>query len=1092
MKESKARLERMLWCFLAAAACLASGEARAICSSGSACYLNVQPIDVCPSPTSTQAANLSFTGSISGTTLTLGSAASGTGTLAAGQMITGQGIPGLTFITTLASGTLGTKGSTYTVNNSASVSNIAITATNTVTSVPLNANPSGCAAFNANSPTNSTPPSYPTNWIGFTETGTTDLNCPPTTGSCKGHEVTEDVWTKAGINIAWLPMVYYNNATYQEINDITLNASGTNYTSVLFQTLTQQTPTGSACGGATPIPPLNPSPLVLNMFFVSSLTPMSTSTSETLESAGSAIYGLGWVGCNGMAISAATFPTGKNPVLRTDVLAHEIAHNCGLNHADTYNPIPSGSTNPPSLDLVTAGNDRTSPSSVSAAFAALNASSQSSQADQIDTSSGSDAVTGAPWDGSAGTTGQVNECMSSSFAQTTKASNTTVSDPAGSDLVTFNTSLSGNGPNVTLIELTVTLDQDLQADPAHTPTFTTNTADNYVSSSVLYTGSASNPLCSGGGTTCLVTMFNKAPPGPGLPSTAGNLIFTWGIKNSPLLPPGGTALSHICITYLFSNGQMPTSCVTQSGTSGTASSTSPTPTSQQQSNSGLFQTYAQTNLNGSKPCALGTETSETLPNGCPVPLLADADPSQQPGSLPASPATFNSCLPAVSMSAMMQSTNNTVTAYVPNAAWTTYGTTGLQVVPIEPASPVAAPSSISIPNYVNSCASNSSTGQTVCTGNSPDTSNHDVYLLSGTSLTGTLRSGSTGSASFNGGSCQTCSVAINPSTNMAALSMALGGDPSLNPTSGTGLQFLDLNHNTFSSPIPAYNYISVQPSWDPTLNLILSPNEAGVYDLFNTSALPSSIPSGMPTVSAPEFASTPLIMGGPPGYLGSGSYSPQQFESAAEDCTTGISVALGDYYGYLHLANLSQANFNSGSPGSWSAPQQYVYLPEFAQNYEGGYPAENNVIVVAPGSHLAVVTGDFGINTFGVVLLPSTSGETPPNVVDYVAAVLPNTPDQCPWSSGLDPHTVTGYVSPNSHKAYALMASAPVGSPSYLAVVDMAALLAAPRYNNGFGPNNVCQVGQTDSCPDGSPPVDLVASGIVRYVATGNPTCTIE
>lgn len=351
-------------------------------------------------------------------------------------------------------------------------------------------------------------------------------------------------------------------------------------------------------------------------------------------------------------------------------------------------------------------------------------------------------------------------------------------------------------------------------------------------------------------------------------------------------------------------------------------------------------------------------------------------------------------------------------------------------------------------------------------------------------MTNTLTSGATGSVNFfNDGPCQNCNVTINQSTNTALINMALGADNGGGTPSGTGFQFLDLTHNTFSSPIMASNHISVQASWDPILNLILSPNDFnGAYDLFKTSAVLPPITSGQ-SISVPEYANTPLL--GVPPYA-----FPYYFELAAEDCTTGIALGLGEtssgFYGYLYLADLTQANFTSGSPGSWTAPAQFVFLPEF-QGTEN--QVEDNEIVVAPGSQLALVTGDFFINNFGVVQLPSPAtfdGGTP-NIVDYVAAILPRTPDYCTWSSGVDPHTATAYVSPNSHKAFGLMAnSAP---PDYLAVVDMAALLAAPRYNNGSGPNNVCQADQTSGpCSNGAPPVDLLASGIVRYVATGNPT----
>ncbi len=80
----------------------------------------------------------------------------------------------------------------------------------------------------------------------------------------------------------------------------------------------------------------------------------------------------------------------------------------------------------------------------------------------------------------------------------------------------------------------------------------------------------------------------------------------------------------------------------------------------------------------------------------------------------------------------------------------------------------------------------------------------------------------------------------------------------------------------------------------------------------------------------------------------------------------------------------------------------------------GGLAAGTNGIAVAPGTHLGIVTGEFGGNVEGVIQLPSTSGSGTPAVVDYVAFTVPNTPADAPWAEGFDPHTVTAYVSPNS------------------------------------------------------------------------------
>ena len=105
---------------------------------------------------------------------------------------------------------------------------------------------------------------------------------------------------------------------------------------------------------------------------------------------------------------------------------------------------------------------------------------------------------------------------------------------------------------------------------------------------------------------------------------------------------------------------------------------------------------------------------------------------------------------------------------------------------------------------------------------------------------------------------------------------------------------------------------------------------------------------------------------------------------------------------------------------------------------------------IAQGSsHQAVVTGEFGGNTFAILQLPATSGSGTPTILDYANAQIPPS-TQCgsTFNAGFDPHTVTAYTSPNNSKAYAVFAgyssaSAGIGVPICLAVVDMAAVLAA-------------------------------------------------
>lgn len=401
--------------------------------------------------------------------------------------------------------------------------------------------------------------------------------------------------------------------------------------------------------------------------------------------------------------------------------------------------------------------------------------------------------------------------------------------------------------------------------------------------------------------------------------------------------------------------------------------------------------------------------------------------------------TLSACIPTSSLGVLTQGVapSANVTAYVPNGCWAC-GTTGVQTVPLEPL-PVSAPASIATPSVVNSCSSNPATGQTVCSAN-----NTDVYLITGTTLNTILSSSSNTTTSFSGGSCRNCGVAINALTNQAVIPMGLTGG-----SSGTGIQFLDLNTNTFGTAIPLAHHVSEDISIDPTRGFILSPNESSTYDLIQ--------PTGMS--SAKEFGN--LVSGG------------GEFDSAAEDCTTGIALSSSEFTSNVFIADLTQATLTAGSPGTWTAPSRIVTLTG------PGFSAGTSGISVAPGSsHLAIVTGEFGGNRFAVLQLPSTSGTGTPDILDYAVAAMPSLPTGGVFSSGLDPHTITAYTSPNDGKAYGVMANSP--PPTHLGVIDLAAVLAAPRVDDIT--HLACSPTTSTTCHQVAPSFDMHT--VVRYVAT--------
>ncbi len=398
-------------------------------------------------------------------------------------------------------------------------------------------------------------------------------------------------------------------------------------------------------------------------------------------------------------------------------------------------------------------------------------------------------------------------------------------------------------------------------------------------------------------------------------------------------------------------------------------------------------------------------------------------------------ASVKSCVPGASMGVLIQPPN--VYAYVPDGSWY-YGTTGVQVAQIEPSG--GSFSSISTPHVPNSCSSNSVTGETICVSNTTD-----IYRITGTTLNSTVTSLATATLDFSGGNCETCGVAIDQENNLAYMQIGIQGSPS-----GGGIESFNLATGT-QSAFSTVNEPSEDIQVDPGRNWILSPNEHNVYDLIDTSSSPWK-----------EY-----------GFSVSIPYS-GELDSAAEDCTTGIALSTEEIIEYngltpnLLIVDPTQATF-SGS--QWSAPEQSVGFPEFT-----GMNFATDGIAVAPGSHLALVTGEFGGNQVGVVTLPSTSGSGTPTFGDYVSALLPKTPDGNVFSLGFDPHTVTAYQSP-AGGFYGLAADWESGGsgsyyPAYVAVIDLPGLLSAPRCSGNcvHGPHEV------------DPTYDLLAHGIVRYV----------
>jgi hypothetical protein len=170
-----------------------------------------------------------------------------------------------------------------------------------------------------------------------------------------------------------------------------------------------------------------------------------------------------------------------------------------------------------------------------------------------------------------------------------------------------------------------------------------------------------------------------------------------------------------------------------------------------------------------------------------------------------------SCSPSSSMS-VLQVQGKNVLAFVPLSNWLQKPSfmTGVQAVNIEGN---YLPFPYPVPNLpgktwddINSCASDPTLGQTVCTANehSPN-----VYVISNTlgagllpQVTNILKTNGSGRISFTGGCCTTCGVAMDPVHHVAAVGISYKDngnqdncDSDRKPTGEPAFQFLDLSSN---------------------------------------------------------------------------------------------------------------------------------------------------------------------------------------------------------------------------------------------------------------------------------------------------------
>jgi hypothetical protein len=383
--------------------------------------------------------------------------------------------------------------------------------------------------------------------------------------------------------------------------------------------------------------------------------------------------------------------------------------------------------------------------------------------------------------------------------------------------------------------------------------------------------------------------------------------------------------------------------------------------------------------------------------------------SKAPPPPPPPPPPTGSCLGSSSLAALVTGTN--VVAYVPLGAWDG-GATGVAALNIEGTS--ITNTLIATPNIANSCASNPITGQTVCVAN-----NTDVYVLTGTTLSKTLTSGGSGTTSFSGGACTNCSVMMDGVHNKAAIGLAIDDV--------AGFQFLDLATSTFE---PAFTSkspdreISENPLIDPSRNFVLSASEGNNYEIVNVA-----------TSTKPTFFEKAITNSG------------VEADSSSEDCQTGIALAPYEFTStsQVFIADLTQAKFTAGTPsGTWTAPSQIQTLTESV-----GLGAGSCGSAVAQGTHIGIITGEFGGDLITAIQLPATSGSGTPAITDWVTCAIGSG-----YSQGNDPHTVTAYQDPVSPKDAIALVAGPGPTATTVVRVDLTKMLnktIVPRTAAGHG-----------------------------------------
>ena len=485
---------------------------------------------------------------------------------------------------------------------------------------------------------NSTPTVCPVvNSLGqtaLTSPGTTQIGfIDPVTGV----NISDAVWSQAGIRVTFLPLVQYNSAKnplgnlfqpdYRWLHVINCSTCGTGSSSNDFLTLSQQP---SISRGTVPSPtnpagvPVNSNLTTVNMFFVNTIVPPAGELT---------IKGFSWDNGNGSAIASSTVFTAP---LGSDTITHELGHVLGLEHSIfSAGPLTCPAPYPNSFcseNLMTAGSAvRQVPSGLvncgtnmkQACWVAQVPPQHTMQPNALDLmTTGGTCTIANP----SACPSQQAAVLLSGFMNPIPSSTTTATDPDNSNSITYHLTGATGGrinPQETLVAEVIMLppsapqigsvvDHPSRESLLQDIDYPNLDEDNNPGNPY-YFGKQQTSECSAETTQCVIIEFNS--PGAG-PKDSVNVQVSFEAE-------GGVTNASLCgteITYVFNDGLITTSPLPCSAS--TVATTSQMPDLTFQSEIASPTTFVGANTTACTP----------LPDGqtCPNPMttgISDSNPA---------------------------------------------------------------------------------------------------------------------------------------------------------------------------------------------------------------------------------------------------------------------------------------------------------------------------------------------------------------------------------------------------------------------------------------------------------------------------------